>query len=89
MENIYETKVENARMVKYARSKALRDCVFDTPDLRQKFSKIHKYGDSIEQFDEKLRVFIRDNGLRILSEKPVARVKDGYYAVDVYFKITW
>ena len=89
MENIYEIKVENARMIKYARSKALRECVFDTTDLNKKHRKIHNYEDSIDQLDEHLRAIIRDNGLRIISEKPVARVKDGFYEVDVYFKIAW
>lgn len=89
MENIYEIKVENVSTVKYARSKALRECVFNTPDLHKKLRKIHNYGDSIDQLDEHLRDIIRDNGLRIISEKPVARVKDGFYVVDVYFKIAW
>ena len=93
MDKIYKVKVENAYSVKFARSQALRKCVFDTPDLKQEFYKIINVEDNSDQFRdqfrEKLRKFISDNELRIISEKPVARVKGDRYAVDVYFKITW
>lgn len=89
MENIYKVKVEKAYDVKFARSQALRKCVFDTPDLKREFYKIIDVGDSSDQFSEKLRKFIRNNKLRIISEKPVARIKDDRYTVDVYFEITW
>ena len=89
MDKIYKVKVEKAYGVKFARSQALRKCVFDTPDLAREFYKIINVEDSSDQFSEKLRKFIRDNGLRVISEKPVARVEDDHYAVDVYFEITW
>lgn len=89
MDKIYKAKVEKAYSVKFARSQALRKCVFDTPDLKREFYKIINVEDNSDQFSEKLRKFIRDNELRIISEKPVARVKDDRYAVDVYFEITW
>ena len=89
MDKIYKVKVEKAYGVKIARSQALRKCVFDTPDLEREFYKIINVEDSSDQFREKLRKFIRDNGLRIISERPVARVKDDHYVVDVYFEITW
>lgn len=89
MDKIYKVKVENAYGVKFSRSKALRKCVFDTPDLDREFYKINNVEDTFDQFCEKLRKFIRDNGLRIISERPVARIKDDRYVVDVYFEITW
>ena len=89
MDKIYKVKVENAYSVKFARSQALRKCVFDTPDLTREFYKIINVEDIRDQFREKLRKFISDNELRIISEKPVARVKGDRYEVDVYFKITW
>lgn len=89
MDKIYKVKVEKAYGAKFARSQALRKCVFDTPDLKREFYKIINVKDSSDQFSEKLRKFIRGNGLRIISEKPVARVEDDHYAVDVYFEITW
>lgn len=89
MDKIYKVKVEKAYSVKFARSQALRKCVFDTPDLKREFYKIINVEDNSDQFSEKLRKFIRDNELRIISEKPVASVKDDRYAVDVYFEITW
>ena len=89
MDKIYKVKVEKAYCVKFARSQALRKCVFDTPDLAREFYKIINFEDGSDQFREKLRKFIRDNGLRIISERPVARVKDDHYVVDVYFEITW
>ena len=89
MDKIYKVKVEKAYGVKNARSQALRKCVFDTPDLKREFYKIINVEDISDQFSEKLRKFIRDNGLRIISERPVARVKDDRYVVDVYFEITW
>ena len=89
MDKIYKVKVEKAYGVKIARSQALRKCVFDTPDLERDFYKIINVEDSSDQFCEKLRKFIRDNGLRIISESSVARVKEDRYVVDVYFEIIW
>ena len=42
-----------------------------------------------DEFDYELRKFIKDKGLRIISEKPVARAKDGNYVVEAYFTIAW
>ena len=89
MQNVYKVKIENYSGVKLARSRALRECVFNTPSLKNEFYKIWDPSDTTEQFSEKLRKFINDNGLRILNEKPVVRIKDDHYAVDVYFEVTW
>ena len=91
MQNVYKVKIENYSGVKFARSRALRECVFNTPNLRNEFYKIWDPSGTTEheQFSEKVRKFISDKGLRILSEKPVARIKDDHYVVDVYFEVAW
>ena len=89
MDNIFETKIERCYVVKFARSAALRKCVMDTSSLRKEFFKTVDHKDSTEEFSNKLSNFISTKGLRILSEKPVARIIDGRYVVDVYFKVTW
>ena len=89
MTNIYEVKIERCFGVKIARSAALRKCVFNTPSLRSEFYSIVNFENSNEEFSKKLTDFIRNKGLRILDEKPVAHIVDGNYRVDVYFKVTW
>lgn len=89
MNNIFETKIERCYGVKFARSAALRKCVIDTTSLRKEFYKTVGPKDSTEEFSNKLSDFISTKGLRILSEKPVARIRDDHYVIDVYFKITW
>lgn len=75
MDKNYKVKVEKAYSVKFARSQALRKCVFDTPDLKREFYKIINVEDNSDQFIEKLRKFIRDNELRIISENPLLALR--------------
>ncbi len=81
--------VEGLFGVKTGRSMALRRCVWNTPELRNEFRKTLTYTESHEEFDDKTQAFIREKGLRILSEKPIARVNGDRYVVDVYFTVGW
>lgn len=55
MDKIYRVKIEKAYHVKFARSQALRKCVFDSPGLKREFYKIFNVEDSDDQLNEKLR----------------------------------
>ena len=89
MGNIYETTVNDCFGVKIARSHALRKCVIETSSLRDEFHNTVDLMASTEEFTSKLTDFIRSKGLRILDEKPIVRIVDDRYRVDVRFKVTW
>ena len=89
MENIYETTVDRCYGVKHARSTALRRCVIEVNKLRDEFYKTVDPMASTEEFGKKLTDFVRSKGLRILDEKPIVRIVDDRYRVDVRFKVTW
>ena len=92
MENTCTVKIESPYSVKYARSSALRKCTSESPELNYDFMKVVRdrlSSMTTDEFDYELRKFIKDKGLRIISEKPVARAKDGNYVVEVYFTIAW
>ena len=89
MENIYEVTIDSCYGVKLARSWALRRCALNVPSLRYDFNKSFDPNDSTEEFSKKLGDFVRSKGLRILDEKPIVRIVDDRYRVDVRFKVTW
>lgn len=89
MKNIYEVTVYNCYGVKPARSMALRRCALEVPSLHYDFIKLFNPHDSTEEFSKKLTDFIRSKGLRILDEKPIVRIVNDRYRVDVRFKVTW
>lgn len=89
MANIYAIRIDRCFGVKNSRSMALRRCIIETPSLWNEFSKSYDCTASTEEIRERFRNFIRDKGLRILDEKPVVRIVDDKYRVDVYFKVTW
>lgn len=92
MQNTCTVKVEAPYSVEYARRRALRRATSESPELDYDFMKVvsDRLGSmTTDEFSYELRKFIKDKGLRIISEKPVARIKDGNYVVDVYFTIAW
>lgn len=89
MENIYETTVDSCYGVKLSRSTALRRCVIEVDNLRDEFYKTVGPMASTEEFRKKLTDFVRNKSLRILDEKPIVRIVDDRYRVDVRFKVTW
>lgn len=89
MKNIYEVTIDSCYGVKLARSMALRRCALEVPSLHYDFNKLFDPNDSTEEFSKKLTDFIRSKGLRILDEKPIVRIVNDRYRVDVRFKVTW
>jgi hypothetical protein len=82
--------VEGLFGVRTARNIALKRCVFDHAQLYAEFmQKYFRIGMSTDEYTEAKRNFIKEKGLRIISEKPVARTEGDRYVVDVYFTVAW
>ena len=75
--------------IEFNRTRALRRCVTDNPLLCSEFNKTLTHNENTTEFYNKLHEFIRKKKLHISSEKPVARIKNDRYVVDVYFTIAW
>ena len=91
MINTYTVMVPGCYGVKLGRKTALRECVMKAPGLHYEFMKTIPDIMSITTDEHSCRMeyFIKKKGLRILSEKPVARAIDDHYIVDVYYTVTW
>ena len=87
--NTFNVILEDEHFIGGARTRALRRCAYQAGMLRSEYNKEVGHCDSTDEWVAKTREFIRKKGLRIISEKPVVRVKDDRYVVDVYFTIAW
>ena len=87
--NTYTVMIDGVFGVKGGRSMALRRCAWQAPDLHMEFKRFARDIVDTDDFREKTKAFIREKGLRIISEKPVVRTKDDRYVVDVYYTIGW
>ena len=92
MNNTYTVMIDGIYNTKMARSMALRKCAHEDPRLHCEFmdhvrDTLHTI--STDEYSRKVAEFIREKGLRIISEKPVARTKNDRYVVDVCFTIAW
>ena len=75
--------------VECARRLALRRCAWQAPNLHMEFKRFTRDVVNHEEFVEKIDVFVREKGLRIIAEKPVVKIRDDRYAVDVQYTIGW
>lgn len=91
MINTYTTKVPGCYGAKLGRKTAYRECVHNVLSLHTEFLSIIPDIMNISTDDYTVRSdhFIKAKGLRILSEKPVARLEGNHYVVDVYYTVTW
>lgn len=91
MKNTYNVMVEGIYGVRNARSFALRKCVHEHDILNHEFMRVTTdiLKLSTDEYIKRVGNFIREKGLRIISEKPVVRTKNDRYVVDVYFTIAW
>lgn len=92
MKNTYTVLIDGCYGTKLARTMALRKCAHENPVLHREFmdcvwDSLHNM--STDEYSRRSAEFVREKGLRIISEKPVARIKDDRYVVDVYFTIAW
>jgi hypothetical protein len=92
MSNSWIIVVDGVCGLKSSRSRALRKCVSESPILHGEFMDRVRgtiMSMSTDEYSKQISDFIREKGLRIISEKPVARIKDDRYVVEVYFTIVW
>lgn len=87
--NTYTVVVDGVFGVKGGRCMALRRCAWHAPALHMEFKRFARDATDTEDFGEKTKAFIREKGLRVISEKPVVRTMDDRYVVDVYYTIGW
>ena len=82
--------VDNVIGNKLGRKWALRNCVHEDLLLHSDFmTNYFRSGMTTDEYAEIISKFINEKGLRIVNEKPVPRMVDDRYAVDVYYTITW
>ena len=87
--NTFKITIENVFYIESARRWALRRCAWQARALYEEF---HKFaGDIVSPTDlsEKAEAFVREKGLRIINEKPIARAEGDRYVVDVCYTIAW
>ena len=91
MINTYTAKVPGCYGAKLGRKTAYRECVHNVLSLHKEFLATIPDINNISTDDYSVRsdYFIKTKGLRILSEKPVARLDGNQYVVDVYYTVTW
>ena len=89
MDHKYTALVDTVYSVEYGRRTALRRAVFNMRELYDEFRIFYPCREFSNEIVEKIQEFVRMKGLRIVAEKPVVRIKDDRYTVDVYYEITW
>ena len=91
MVNTYTAKVPGCYGVKLGRKTALQECVTNVPRVHDEFMQTIPdiMTMTYDEYGCRLEYFIKKKGLRILSEKPVARAENDRYIVDVYYTVTW
>lgn len=87
--NTYTVLVDGIFGVKGGRSMALRKCAWESPALHMEFKRFVRNVVDHNDFSEKTKAFVREKGLRVISEKPVVRTENDRYRVDVYYTIGW
>jgi hypothetical protein len=90
MRATFVTTVPACYGVKLARKCALRDCVMHSC-LYMDFRNGSFLGEDLKHFSARMDDFVREKGLRIVKETPIARIDEecDRYVADVEFTITW
>ena len=87
--NTFKITIDHVVNVESGRKWALRRCAWQARALYDEFRKFA--GDIVDSKDlaEKAEAFVREKGLRVIHEKPSARVYNDCYVVEVEYTIAW
>ena len=85
---IHAVHVSHVYDVENARRSALRSCVIHDFRLHNEFrEKYPRSGNNVDDFVKQISNFIKEKGLRIVSETPSVYIEDDRYKVRVDYQI--